>query len=92
MECQNVQPVPGRAPAGAHGPSPERVSRPEGAGPLSYVGQVWAYLRANRLAISVFETHDEIVTRWRNAWNLCARGSEATGSIMRRGHARAVKG
>ena len=34
MEYQNGQPLPGRAPAGAHGPHLERISRPEGTVPL----------------------------------------------------------
>ena len=35
MEYQNGQPLPGRAPAGAHAPHLERISRPEGTVPLA---------------------------------------------------------
>ena len=35
MEYQNGQPLPGRAPAGAHGPARERISRPHGTVPLT---------------------------------------------------------
>ena len=37
MEYQNGQPLPGRAPAGAHAPHLERISRPEGTVPLFLV-------------------------------------------------------
>lgn len=50
------------------------------------------YLRGNRLAIAVFETHDEIVTRCRDAWNAFANDVAPARSITTRDCAKAVKG
>jgi len=41
-------------------------------GSSSPIENVWACLRANRLAISVFETEAEIVNRCCDAWNFFA--------------------
>ena len=41
---------------------------------LNPMENVWAYLRANKLAISVFESYDEIVDKCCDAWNFFARG------------------
>ena len=35
---------------------------------LNPVENVWAYLRANKLAITVFESYDDIVDACCNAW------------------------
>ena len=59
---------------------------------LDPIGNVWVSLRANRLAISVFETCDEIVTQCRDAWNVFASDIEAVKSITSRDYAKAVKG
>jgi len=40
MEYQNGQPLLGHAPAGAHGPSPKRISRPQGTVPRTRGYQV----------------------------------------------------
>jgi transposase len=59
---------------------------------LNPVENVWAYLRANRLAISVFETYDEIVTRCCEAWNLFANDTATVRSISSRDYAKEVRG
>ena len=66
--------------------------RPPYAPELNPIETVWAYLRANRLAISVFETCDEIVTQSCDAWNVFAGDIEAVKSITSRDYAKAVKG
>ena len=58
---------------------------------LNPVENVWAYLRANRLAISVFETCEQIVTRCCEAWNFFANDTTAIRSITSRDYAKAVK-
>ena len=59
---------------------------------LNPIENVWAYLRANRLAISVFETYDDIVARCCDAWNFFANDINMVRSITTREHAKAVKG
>jgi len=59
---------------------------------LNPIENVWAYLRANRLAISVFETNDEIVTQYCDAWNFFAGDIEGVKSITTRKYAKTVKG
>ena len=49
-------------------------------------------LTANRLAISVFETYQEIVTQCCDAWNFFANDIEAVKSITTRDYAKTVKG
>ena len=49
------------------------------------------YLRANRLAISVFETYEQIVTRCCEAWNFFANDTTTIRSITSREYAKAVK-
>lgn len=39
---------------------------------LNSVVNVWAYLRANRLAISAFDTYDDVVAPCCSAWNFFA--------------------
>lgn len=58
---------------------------------LNPVENVWAYLRANRLAVSVFQTYDEIVTRCCEAWNFFANDTTTVRSITTREYAKAVK-
>ena len=55
------------------------------------VENVWACLPANRLAISVFETCNEIVARCCDAWNFFANDSDAVRSIISREYAKTVK-
>ena len=51
---------------------------------LNPVENVWAYLRANKLAISVFESYDNIVDACCNAWNFFANDHKAIASITSR--------
>ncbi len=32
---------------------------------------VWAYLRSNKPAVSVFDTYEEILEKCAQAWNFC---------------------
>ena len=59
---------------------------------LNPIENVWAYLRANRPAITVFETYDEIVTRCCDAWNFFANDIDTVRSITTRDYAKTVKG
>ena len=85
--------------AGWHGSKALRVPDnitllllPPYAPELNPIENVWAYIRANRLAISVFETYDEIVERCCDAWNFFANDAEAVKSITTREYAKAVRG
>ena len=51
---------------------------------LNAVENVWAYLRANKLAISVFEIYEDIVDACCNAWNFFANNPNAIASITSR--------
>jgi len=68
------------------------VLLPPYAPELNPIENVWAYLRANRLAISVFETYQDIVTQCCDAWNFFANDIEAVKSITTRDYAKTVKG
>ena len=57
---------------------------------LNPMENVWAYLRANKLAISVFDGYDEIVDRCCQAWNLFANYKQAITSITSRKWAKTV--
>ena len=57
---------------------------------LNSIENVWAYLRANKLAISVFDTHDQIVDRCCDAWNFFANDKKAVRSITAREYAKTV--
>lgn len=59
---------------------------------LNPIENVRACLRANRLAISVFETYDEIVARCCEAWNFFANDIDTVRSITTRDYAKTVKG
>ncbi|MEI4231452.1 transposase [Roseovarius sp. D22-M7] len=56
--------------------------------PLEHVR---ARLRANRLAISVFETYEEIVARCCDAWNFLANDIATVRSITTREYAKAIE-
>jgi transposase len=58
---------------------------------LNPIENVWAYLRANHLAIYVFETYDEIVTRCCEAWNFFANDTATVRSITSRDYAKMVR-
>ena len=51
---------------------------------LNPVENVWAYLRANKLAITVFKSYDEIVEACCQAWNFFANDSDTIASITSR--------
>ena len=51
---------------------------------LNPVENVWQYLRANKLAITVFDTYDDIVNTCCKAWNFFANDPEAIQSITTR--------
>jgi hypothetical protein len=83
--------------AGWHGAKALRVPDnitllplPPYAPELNPIENVWAYLRANKLAISVFETYDEIVERCCEAWNFFADDHKAVRSITSRQYAKTV--
>ena len=58
---------------------------------LNPLENVWANLRANRFAISVFETYGKIVRRCCDAKNFFAGDSATVSSITSRDYAKAVK-
>ena len=68
------------------------LTLPPYAPELNPIENVWAYLRANCLAISVFEIYQEIVTQCCDAWNFFVNDVEAVKSITTRDYAKTVKG
>ena len=77
--------------AGWHGAKaltiPDNISLlhlPPYAPELNPVENVWAYLRANKLAITVFDSYLDIVDACCNAWNFFANDPEAISSITSR--------
>ena len=66
------------------------VRLPPYAPELNSIENVWAYLRANKLAISVFDTYDQIVDRCCDAWNFFANDKKAVRSITAREYAKTV--
>ena len=84
--------------AGWHGSKalliPENITLltlPPYAPELNPIENVRAYLRANRLAISVFETEAEIVNRCCDTWNFFANDIDTVRSITNRDYAKAVR-
>ena len=59
---------------------------------LNPMENVWAYLRANKLAISVFDNYEQIVDRCCEAWNFFANDKTAITSITTRQWAKTVNG
>lgn len=51
---------------------------------LNSMENVWAYLRANKLAISVFDTYDDILDKCAQAWNFFANDPDRITSITDR--------
>jgi len=66
------------------------LSLPPYAPGLNPVENIRAYLRANKLAISVFETYDQIVDACGEAWNFLARDPGTIWSIATRDYAKPV--
>jgi len=74
--------------AGWHGSAtlvlPENISLltlPPCSPELNPVENVWAYLRASKLAITVFDTYDDILNACCSAWNFFADDPKAIASI-----------
>lgn len=77
--------------AGWHGSGnlivPDNISLltlPPYAPELNPIENVWQYLRANKLAITVFDSYDAILTRCCEAWNFFANDPSAITSITSR--------
>ena len=51
---------------------------------LNPMENVWQYLRANKLAFTVFDTYDEIVDKCCEAWSFFANDPERINSITHR--------
>ena len=51
---------------------------------LNPMENVWQYLCANKLAITVFDTHDEILDKCSDAWNFFANDPERINAITHR--------
>ena len=62
--------------------SPDPGSSPGQA--LNPVENVWAYLRANKRAITVFDSYDDIVDACCKAWSFFANDPNAIASITSR--------
>ena len=65
-------------------PPPDRVRGRLYSPELNPVENVWQYLRANWLAISVFDSYDAIVDACCTAWNRFANNPEIITSITSR--------
>ena len=57
---------------------------------LNPMENVWAYIRANKLAISVFDTYEEILDKCTQAWNFFANDPDRITSITTREWARVI--
>ena len=55
---------------------------------LNPVENVWAYLRANKLAITVFDSYDDILKACCTAWNFLANDPKDIASITQRSWAK----
>lgn len=67
--------------------TPENITLlklPPYAPELNPMENVWQYLRANKLAISVFDTYDHILDKCVDAWNFFAHDPERITSITHR--------
>jgi hypothetical protein len=60
------------------------VTLPPYAPELNPIENVWAYLRGNKLAITVFDSYDAIVAKCCDAWNFFANNPSAIVSITSR--------
>lgn len=49
---------------------------------------IWAYLRANKLAITAYDTYDEILDKCAQAWDFFENDQERVTSITAREWAR----
>jgi transposase len=55
---------------------------------LNPIENVWEYLRGNKLANTVYETYDELVTACCNAWNFFVEDPERVASVTTRSWAK----
>lgn len=60
------------------------LTLPPYAPELNPIENVWQYLRANKLAITVFDSYDDIVDKCCTAWNFFAEDTAAVASITSR--------
>lgn len=67
------------------------IELPPYAPELNPVENVWAYLRANKLAISVFDTYEQVVEKCCEAWNFFANDKNAVRSITDREYVKRVR-
>ena len=51
---------------------------------LNPMENVWAYLRANKLAITVFDSYEDILDKCEAAWNFLANDPQRVSSITKR--------
>jgi transposase len=51
---------------------------------LNPMENVWEYLRANKLSITVFDTYQEILDKCEDAWNFFANDPQRINSITHR--------
>ncbi len=51
---------------------------------LNPMENVWAYLRSNKLAISVFDSYSDILNKCQDAWNFFANDPNRISSITHR--------
>ncbi|MCL4155209.1 UNVERIFIED_CONTAM: hypothetical protein GTU68_030741 [Idotea baltica] len=69
-------------------PYAPELNPPHGDCKQSPVGQrmenVWAYLRSNKLAISVFDSYEDILDKCQEAWNFFANDPDRITSITHR--------
>ena len=77
--------------AGWHGakglaipPNITLIKLPPYAPELNPMENVWAYLRANKLAITVFDSYDDILDKCADAWNFFANDPGRIMSITQR--------
>jgi len=63
------------------------LTLPPYAPELNPVENVWQFLRSNKLAITVFDDYDDIVSKCCIAWNFFAQDKAAVTSITSRGWA-----
>jgi transposase len=66
------------------------VPLPPYAPELNPIENVWEYLRGNKLAITVFESYDDIVDKSCEAWTFFAHDKDRIGSITTRSWASVI--
>ncbi len=67
------------------------IKLPPDAPEPSPIENVWVYLRANKLAISVFDTYEQTVDKCCDAWNFFANNKDAVRSITERVYPKSVR-